>query len=63
METTSRATVKRGVEDPDPLDREPSEAELREFMKADDEAVKADPAFRERLRAQIWRLVRAKASR
>lgn len=31
--------------------------ELREFMAADRVEVKADPAFRERLRARLWKML------
>jgi hypothetical protein len=33
-------------------------AEFAEFLEADDHPVPADPAFRERLRQQLWTLVR-----
>jgi hypothetical protein len=31
--------------------------ELREFLEADNMDVQADPAFRERLREKLWKLV------
>ncbi len=41
--------------DPDDIDPE----ELRDFMAADWVEVKADPGFRERLREQLWDMLRA----
>lgn len=32
--------------------------ELREFLEADRHAVRADPAFKERLRRKLWAIVR-----
>ena len=32
--------------------------ELREFLEADRLAVRADPAFKERLRRKLWAIVR-----
>ena len=32
--------------------------ELREFLEADRLAVRADPAFKERLRRKLWSIVR-----
>jgi hypothetical protein len=37
-------------------------AEFAEFLEADD-AVPADPAFRERLRNELWGIVRSQAER
>ena len=34
--------------------------ELREFLEADTLDVRADPAFKERLRRQLWEIVRSK---
>lgn len=36
--------------------------ELREFLEADLLDVRADPAFKERLRQRLWALVSARAS-
>lgn len=36
-------------------------AEFAEFLEADDETMPADPTFRERLRNELWRLVRSQA--
>ncbi len=33
-------------------------AELREFLAADEEGCEADPIFKERLRLDLWRLLR-----
>jgi hypothetical protein len=38
-------------------------AEFAEFLEADDHPVPADPAFRERLRHELWTLVRDRADR
>ena len=40
----------------DPEDVDPDE--LRDFMSADWVEVKADPGFRERLRSQLWDMLR-----
>ena len=37
--------------------------ELREFLEADMMDVKADPAFKERLRKKLWELVQAQSGR
>ena len=37
--------------------------ELREFLEADMMDVKADPAFKERLRKKLWDLVQAQSGR
>ena len=37
--------------------------ELREFLEADIMDVKADPAFKERLRKKLWDLVQAQSGR
>ena len=37
--------------------------ELREFLEADVMDVKADPAFKERLRRRLWDLVQAQSGR
>jgi hypothetical protein len=34
--------------------------ELREFLEADALGVRADPAFKERLRLQLWEIVRSR---
>jgi hypothetical protein len=36
-----------------------STEELLEFLEADQLPVKADPQFRERLRAELWELIRS----
>jgi hypothetical protein len=36
-------------------------AEFAEFLEADDTSVPVDPGFRERLRNQLWGLVRERA--
>jgi len=36
--------------------------EFAEFLNADDSSVPIDPAFRERLRQQLWNLVRDRAA-
>ena len=38
-----------------------STEELLEFLEADQRPVEADPAFRERLREELWELVRRQA--
>ena len=38
-----------------------STEELLEFLEADQRPVDADPAFRERLREELWELVRRQA--
>lgn len=38
-----------------------STEELLEFLEADQRPVEADPAFRERLRQELWELVRRQA--
>jgi hypothetical protein len=35
--------------------------ELREFLEADTLGVRADPAFKERLRRELWEIVRSRA--
>jgi len=35
--------------------------ELREFLEADGLDVRADPTFKERLRRQLWEIVRSRA--
>jgi hypothetical protein len=35
--------------------------ELREFLEADSLDVRADPAFKERLRRQLWEIVQSRA--
>jgi hypothetical protein len=45
----------------DNLDFDP--AEFAEFLEADDETISADPAFRERLRDELWGMVRSQADR
>jgi len=40
----------------EPLDV--TEAELQDFLRADEEPVEVDPVFRERLRARLWKLLR-----
>lgn len=37
--------------------------ELREFLEADTLGVRADPAFKERLRRELWEIVRSRARR
>jgi hypothetical protein len=34
--------------------------ELREFLEADTLGVRADPAFKERLRRELWEIVRSR---
>jgi len=53
-ETTAPAAPELPGLDPD-VDPE----ELRDFMSADWLEVKADPGFRERLRNQLWKMLRA----
>ncbi|RIL06966.1 MAG: hypothetical protein DCC71_04830 [Proteobacteria bacterium] len=50
----SRWTAEFGEFDP---------AEFAEFLDADDSPVPVDPAFRERLRQQLWGLVRERSGR
>lgn len=38
-------------------------AEFAEFLEADDAPIAADPAFRERLRQELWGMVRSQAER
>jgi hypothetical protein len=38
-----------------------STEELLEFLEADQRPVEADPSFRERLREELWQLVRRQA--
>ncbi len=43
---------------PIPTELDPiAPSELREFFSGDDPPVDADPAFRERLRGELWTLV------
>lgn len=37
--------------------------EFAEFLEADDASLSVDPAFRERLRHELWGMVRAQAER
>ena len=34
-----------------------TEAELRDFLAADDEPVEADPVFKQRLRERLWEMI------
>jgi hypothetical protein len=38
-------------------------AEFADFLEADDAPIPADPAFRERLRQELWGMVRSQAER
>ena len=40
-------------------EEEVSDDELLEFLAADDDPVEADPAFKRRLREQLWAMIRA----
>jgi hypothetical protein len=42
------------------FDAEFSEEELQEFLDGDSLDVKADPAFKERLRRKLWEIVRSR---
>ena len=42
------------------LDLEFSEEELQDFLEGDRLDVKADPAFKERLRRKLWEIVRSR---
>jgi len=44
--------------DADEVDEEVDADELREFLSADWLDVKADPTFREKLRDQLWQMIR-----
>ena len=44
----------------DDFAKAPSLDELREFLEADYAAVDADPEFKERLRRELWELVRSR---
>jgi hypothetical protein len=50
------AKVERPSMDDAAMDFTPDE--LREFLEADRLAVRADPAFKERLRRKLWAIVR-----
>jgi hypothetical protein len=42
------------------LDAEFSDEELQEFLEGDSLDVRADPAFKERLRRKLWEIVRSR---
>jgi hypothetical protein len=48
-----------GPEAPPEAAAEFSADELEEFLRGDQAPVQADPAYRERLRAELWELVEA----
>jgi|GEM_PF-1700777 len=52
----------RGMAVIDEIAAEFSTEELLEFLEADQRPVDADPAFRERLREELWELVRRQAA-
>ena len=47
---------------PQEIAKEFEALELREFLAADRRATPADPAFRERLRDELWTLVQQRGS-
>lgn len=55
---TEPSTVEREIDVVAPAGDEISSEELREFLEADRLGVRADPAFRERLREALWELLR-----
>ncbi len=42
------------------INAEFSDDELQEFLEGDSHDVKADPAFKERLRRKLWEIVRSR---
>ena len=42
------------------MNAEFSDDELQEFLEGDSQDVKADPAFKERLRRKLWEIVRSR---
>ena len=56
----SRLDANREVEMMDDGLAEVTADELREFLEADGLDVRADPTFKERLRRQLWEIVRSR---
>ena len=66
-ESSEAAGTKRGPTPPaqelSGLDEAVDPDELREFMSGDWLDVKADPAFREKLRDQLWNMIRDRSGK
>jgi len=57
------STARREPEVAQEIAKEFSTEELREFLEGDREPTRADPAFQERLRRELWALVQQRYGR